>query len=394
VIVGSPSPRNPFTPGAGYPPPYLAGRDDILGAFERHVANAERLPRHVVLTGLRGTGKTVLLRVFRELATANGWLCAQRELDESANEEANLASVFAADMLRLGTGVSLTLRLRQTGKRLARTFRPKDVEAWGIRYSPAYEGMPAPPTRDRLVTMLTELMAVVRQAHTGLVLLYDEMHEVWDGRRRGQVPLSALFGAIKEVQLAGHPIFVVACGLPPVLTSIVSSRSYLERDLNVLVIDNLRPPDARAAIVTPLRGTSVTFSPTLVDRIIEHTQGYPYFIQYCCSFLIDSVPDQDRFEVDVFDQLRTSLIADLDASFFAGRFGKLPRLERDALLALAQIGDRARIADIPWSGDRTLLRVALGRLTERGQVYRPGRGEVSFTLPLYRDFLQRAAKQT
>jgi hypothetical protein len=382
--------RNPFTPGAGYPPPYLAGRDPMLGAFERHLRQATRVPRHAVLTGLRGTGKTVLLGEFRKLAQLNGWLTAERELDETENETAVLVRAIASDLMRVGTGASVALRMRRTGRRLVETFRPKDVAAWGITYSPAYRKEPAALAIDRLYRMFEELMPIVRHTHHGLVLFYDEFHEVWDGRRKAQAPLATLFNAVKRVQLRGHPVVLVVSGLPTVIPNIVKSRSYLERDLVVFRLDNLDPVDGRAAIARPLGRSSVSFSPALVDRIVAETRGYPYFLQYYASFLIETVSDEDRFDLDALELLRPLLLNELDQSFFEGRFRKLPRAERDALLAIARVGERARIEAVNWAGSRALLRASIARLVERGQLYRPtARGEVAFSLPLYRDFLLR-----
>lgn len=362
----------------------------MLGAFERHLKRATRVPRHVVLTGLRGTGKTVLLGEFRKLAQLNGWLSAERELDETLNETAALVRATASDLLRVGTGASLALRMRRTGRRLVETFRPKDVAAWGITYSPAYAKEPPAPPTDRLVRMFDELMPVVRHQHKGLLLFYDEFHEVWDGRRKGQAPLATLFNAVKRVQLKGLPVVLVVSGLPTVIPNIVKSRSYLERDLVVFRLDNLEPTDARAAITRPLGRSSVTFSPALIERIVAETRGYPYFLQYYASFLIESVPDEDRFDVDALELLRPLLLNELDESFFEGRFRKLPRAEREALLAIARVGERARIEAVTWPGSRALLRASIARLVERGQLYRPAeRGEVAFSLPLYRDFLLR-----
>jgi hypothetical protein len=392
VPAASTAVRNPFTPGAGYPPPFLAGRDEMLGGFERHLKAAVRVPRHVVLTGLRGTGKTVLLGEFRKLAQLNGWLSAERELDETENETATLVRATAADLMRIGTGASLALRMRRTGRRLYDTFKPKDLEAWGIRYSPTYAKEPRAPAADRLIRMFEELMPLVRHSHRGLVLFYDEFHEVWDGRRKGQAPLATLFGAVKRVQLGRHPVMLVVSGLPTVVPNIVKSRSYLERDLVVFRLDNLDPRDARAAIARPLGRSRVSFTPALIDRIVTETRGYPYFLQYYASFLIETVPDEDRFDVDALELLRPLLLNELDQSFFSGRYAKLPKAERDALVAIAQVGERARVEAVVWPGSRALLRASIARLVDRGQLYRPSeRGEVAFSLPLYRDFLLRLA---
>jgi hypothetical protein len=137
---------------------------------------------------------------------------------------------------------------------------------------------------------LIDLVQLVRQSHAGVALVYDEFHEIWDGRKPRQTPLATFFGAIKEVQVQSGGVIVVASGLPSVVPNIVRSRSYLERDLNVAKIDHLTAADARAAIAVPLSRSAITFTSDLVERIVEETRGYPYFIQAYSSFLIDSVP--------------------------------------------------------------------------------------------------------
>ena len=389
------SSRNPFTPGAGYPPPYLAGREAVLAEFERHLDSARRIPKHYVLTGLRGTGKTVLLREFQNLLTRKHWLWSSRELDDTANKTSLLLAMLRTDLTRIGTGASLALKLRTTGKVLADTLKPQELTAWGVSYSPAYAPQPELPPRDLLVQMLEGLMRVVGNSHAGVALLFDEFHEVWDGRWPRQSPLATLFGAIKQIQLSGYPVIVVASGLPSVVPNIVKSRSYLERDLAVTRISSLGGEDARAAIAEPLSHASVTFTDTLIDRVVAETRGYPHFLQYYSSFLIDSVPDRDLFDADVFEELRPVLVAALDQSFFAGRFWKLSKAERDTLMAIARVGEEARLADLRWTGNPQTLRVAVARLVEHGHLYRTAaRGEVAFTLPHYRDFLLRLSARS
>lgn len=341
--------RNPFMPGAGYPPPYLAGRDDTLNAFSKHLAAATRVPKHFLVTGLRGTGKTVLLREFQRLLTQEGWLWASRELDDTVNQTDVLMGAVSTDLLRIGTSASLAMRLRRTGKTVIDILKPKDVEAWGVKYEPSYAAHQDVPARDRLVAMLHELSELTRRTHPGIALLYDEFHEVWDGRVARQSPLATFFGAIKEVQLRGCPVIVVASGLPSMVPNIVRSRSYLERDLAVNRIDHLRASDARAALTIPLRDGSVTFTRELVERIVGETRGYPYFLQHYAAFLIDSVPWRQRLDVRVFQELRPLLLGDLDQGFFGPRFQKLPQTERDLLVAISQVGESARYEQVRWA---------------------------------------------
>jgi hypothetical protein len=129
-------------------------------------------------------------------------------------------------------------------------------------------------------------------------------------------------------------------------------------------------------------------------RANRKTRTAPWRRPYYSSFLIDSVPDRDYFDVEAFEELRPVLVAALDQSFFAGRFWKLPKAERDTLMAIAREGEQVRLANLRWAGNPQTLRVAVARLVEHGHLYRTAaRGEVAFTLPHYRDFLLRVAER-
>jgi len=384
---------NPFTPGAGYFPPHLAGREDTIARFRKHLLRSKEIPHHFVLTGLRGTGKTVLLSEFQRVCRDDGWLCVRRELSEAEAETELMGKAVLADLLRAATAASAGTKAIETARRLALALKPRQVGAFGLSYSPAYGTEPPPPLRDQLVHALWEMAPVITRRHQGLVLLYDEFHEVWDGRRRHATPLGTFFGAVKEAQLQGFPVVVVACGLPPVAVNIVRSRSYLERDLTVETLGNLSDKDARAAITWPLASVGVAFTERLADAIVTDTRGYPYFLQYYGWFLLDTLPEAEELDLDLFHKLRPILLEGLDRGFFAGHYAKLPRAERAALRAIALVGDRARVAAIPWRGNYAVLRASVSRLVERGQLYRPSeRGEVAFSLPLYRDYLRRVGE--
>ena len=147
-----------------------------------------------------------------------------------------------------------------------------------------------------------------------------------------------------------------------------------------------------AALTVPLGTSAITFTHQLVDAIVTDTRGYPYFLQAYASFLIDTVPWRQRLDLRIFHELRPLLVSDLDQGFFSPRFQKLPHTERELLTAIARVGESARYEDLRWPGKRDLLRATVARLVERGHLYRrSAKGEIAFTLPLYRDFLLRAA---
>lgn len=382
---------NPFRPGNGIEPPYLAGRGKELQDFKRSLDIALTLPRNLVISGLRGAGKTVLLKQLATICQKKGWLSISREFNERFCDEEKFVEAISTDIMTKAQGVSLSKRLRDKGKQLAELVKRGQITYKDFSYQlPEITGK-KPLLEDYLKTILTENWKIFdRTQVNGLVFLYDEFHTVVDGRIPEHFPLATLLGALSYAQREGMRYYLVVSGLPPLYRNILEAKTYAERMFTVRELANLSKEEAAQAISKPLEGSGYSFSGDLIRRIVDDTKGYPYFLQFYGHFLIEHIPEESISLQDLME-IRPLLLRELDVSFFEGRFERASDAEKRVLLAMAYVGDRARTSDIirqtDVSGDVT--KQLLGRLGEKGLIYRIRKGVYSFTLPLFREFLLR-----
>lgn len=377
---------NPFTPGNGLDPPYLAGREHEDRLFRRSLARAENLPQNLVITGLRGTGKTVLLRNLARLAGESGWVVVEREFGERYCREKLLIEAFAADLSAKMVGLSISgeARITEVGKGV---YSVAGVHRWS-------EGPgPGEPPEDYLARLLGEAAeAAVSAGKKGLVLVCDEFQGVRDGKHADEYPLSLLLAAVSRVQREAGRCLVVLGGLPPLLANLTAARTYSERMFAVRSLSHLSPPESREAIQRPLEGSGRVLEGPLIDALAEETSGYPYFLQFYCHYLLENIL-KPVVALDDFRAIRPHLLWELDTGFFRTRYERASAGERGVLLAIARAGAAAGRRQIKEGLDAALssqaLQVNLGRLEEKGLIYRERRGVYGFTLPLFRDYLLR-----
>lgn len=278
-----PAIANPFRPGNGVPPPYLAGRDALLADFARFLG--EPHPPHVnwSLTGLRGTGKTVLLNEFTSRAERAGWVCISRELGDRHREAHLLADAIASDCDALIRRCDALAGVGQVLERGVRFLRPRRVTVGELGVEPGYEVREADPA-ESIAASLVELDRAASGAHRpGALLLYDEAHLLADDRGRGEFPLSSLLAGLGQVQRSTQAVRVVLCGLPTLTLNLKRARTYAERMFRHVVVGHLERGDAWDAIGIPLASSGRRFALDLVGDVVEQTDGYPYFLQFVPS---------------------------------------------------------------------------------------------------------------
>lgn len=375
--------ENPFTPGNGLDPPFLAGREREEELFRRALARAGSLPQNLVITGLRGTGKTVLLRAFARRAAAEGWLVAEREYGERFSREGRLVAALTADLSAKASGAGAGRVIREVASGVY------EVEE-RFRTPGPREGVPPEDYLSRLLE--AGCSAADASGRRGIVLIGDEFQTVRDARFPGEYPLSALISAVACCQREGLSCLLVLGGLPPLVANLVAARTYSERMFQVLRLGHLDFGESREAIVRPLGPSGRTFTPGLVEVVAAETGGYPYFIQFYCHYILETVPKQ-LVGLEDYLPLRDLLIWELDTGFFSARYEKASDGEKEVLRAMAVTGvsaeRRAVAALLGKSVSSQALQVNLGRLEEKGLVYRERRGVYGFTLPLFRDYLLR-----
>jgi hypothetical protein len=391
ALARQPNPLpNPFRPGNGVPPPYLAGRDDVLAAFEDWLLETPPLHANWALSGLRGTGKTVLLGEFAARAERAGWLTLLRELGDRHRDDTRLAEAIAEDCDALIGRVDAIAAVGKVLERGARWLRPKRIGVGEVSIDPSY-GASAPAPADVMRAALAELDATLGDTERpGAILLYDEGHLLADDRARERYPLSSLLAAFAAVQLARPRVRIILCGLPTLSLNLKRARTYAERMFRHVVVDNLSLDAAGEALAVPLVGTGRSFSLSLVGQIVDHTAGYPYFLQFFGAFTCSRI-GLDHIELADFERIEPALLHELDLAFFEDRFLTASPAEQDLLLRMAdRLGDRLTSADLQAVvTDVPNVRELLRRLVARGLLYRPTRGTYRFALPLFGGYLRR-----
>jgi hypothetical protein len=385
---------NPFRPGNGVAPPYLAGRDRLLAEFERFLAEPHPPHPNWTLTGIRGTGKTVLLGEFASRGERAGWLCLERELGDRHRTEDRLVEAVQADCDALIRRCDAIAGIGQAVERGLRYLRPRRVSVGELGVEPAYELEPREPV-EALTEALAELdRALVDAGRPGALLLYDEASVLADDRRREQYPLSSLLAAIGRVQREAPRVRIVLCGLPTLTLNLKRARTYAERMFRQIVIANLERGDAWDAIGIPLAGSGRSFDLGLIGDIVEQTEGYAYFIQFVASFLSSRVPKATVEHAD-YRALEPTLLHELDLAFFEDRYAVAGPAGQRVLDAMARHGGRVSALDIRRAmPDTPNVDQVVARLLERGLIYRPSRGRYDFALPLFRSYLRRRANLT
>ena len=383
---------NPFRPGNGIEPKYLAGRQEYIESFEKSLKSYESgLPRNTVLSGLRGTGKTVLLKHFKIVAEARGWITVEREFGERFSDEGAFAEAIANDIVSKASEISLAKKIKESGKRILDFAKPEELSGYGITYKPFYK------TKKQLLDdYLKDLLiknwnVFEKSGHRGVAFLYDEFHTVRDRRDTRAFPLGSLLSALSIAQRNRCNYYLCLSGLPIIKSNLKRAKTYTERMFDFREVGNLSSEEAKEAISKTLGGSDHEFEAPLIERIVDETRGYPYFLQFYGYFAIENATKR-KVSLNDFLSMKPKLIGELDASFFEGRFNAASSREKAVLEAIAKIGE----ADVETNQiirtskiEHGTLMQLLIRLVDKGLLYRSSRGKYSFTLPLFREYLLR-----
>ena len=386
--------RNPYAPGAGQRPPELAGRDRELAQFDVVLERvASRRPeRSLVLTGLRGVGKTVLLNALRSAAISRLWGTGKIEArpDQSIRRPVAAALHMAIREIAprhrapervdefLGVLKAFALRDSADSKRVANRWQP---------------GIDVPAARGRadsgdLEIDLTELFCDAAEVATdlgiGIALFVDEMQDV------PPVDVSALCAACHELSQERAPLIVVGAGLPHLPAVLSSAKSYSERLFTYLRIDRLDRDAADQALVAPAEREGVSYSAEALDALYEAGDGYPYFVQAYGKVTWDAAPQSPISAGDV-KVAAPEAEAELAVGFFGSRYERATPAEREYMRAMAGLGDGpVPTADVAESLGRkpSSLSPARDSLIKKGLIFSAERGQVAFTVPHFGQFLR------
>jgi hypothetical protein len=379
---------NPFRPGNGVAPPYLAGRDGLLDSFESFLVEA---PLHAnwTLTGLRGTGKTVLLSEFAARAERAGWPTLQRELGDRHRDDTWLAEAIDEDCDALARRVSPLAGVSQAIEGGVRQLRPRRITIGEVDYEPAFEGRPSGPADRMRASMAALDNAIADSDRPGALLLYDEGHILADDRPRERFPLSGLLAALASVQREAPRVRVILSGLPTLSLNLKRARTYAERMFRHTQVGNLERGDAWDALGIPLAGSGRSFALPLISEIVETTGGYPYFLQFVGAYLCRSITTADVSAAN-YRAVEPALLHELDLAFFEDRFEGASPTEQRVLEAMAREPGQIRLTRLrPHVGEIASLDLVVRRLVERGLIHRATRGTYDFSLPMFRAYIRR-----
>lgn len=390
---------NPYRPGAGHYPPFLAGRaseqQELLKLLEQEV-----ITRNGIITGLRGVGKTVLLEAIRPVAISNGWLWAASDLSESASvSEERMATRILSDLTLAASSV-LT-----EGASMNRVgFLPaQDDSAVPLRYETIraiYDDRPG-LMADKLKFVFEKVWEALKNTRVmGIVFAYDEAQTISNNGKQGQFPVSLLLDVFQGIQRMDLPFLLLLTGLPTLFPKLVKAHTYAERMFNIIDLDRLSKAASRDAVTKPLARFPVKFDEDLVTSIVQASGGYPYFLQYICKEVYDIQAARANAGEPTGQVPIDGIIRKLDSDFFQGRWAQLSDRQKDLLVVISKIvgNEEEFSAQAVAQRSGTLLEKGfspshatqiLASLADKGLVYKNRFGKYSLAVPLLADFIRR-----
>ncbi|MDP9442813.1 MAG: ATP-binding protein [Actinomycetota bacterium] len=389
--------RNPYAPGAGQRPPELAGRDRELRQFQvtlERVA-AGRPERSMVLSGLRGVGKTVLLNALRSLAVQRTWGTAKIEARPDQSLRLPVAQATHAAVREVAHRHRDPDRVDSVAAVITAFARQSSLaQRKGVRWHPPTD---VPAARGRadsgdleldLVELFGDVAELARDLGVGVALFVDEMQDVSAGE------LAALCGACHELSQQDAPLLVVGAGLPHLPVALSASKSYAERLFRYVNVDRLPRDATDRALRIPAATEDVDFTTAALDRLYRLTDGYPYFVQAYGKATWD-VAATSPIRIEDVHAAAPEAEAELAIGFFGARYERATPAERDYMRTMADLGGHTGDGPVPTAdvaarlGRRPQsLSPARDGLIKKGLVYAAERGSVAFTVPHFGKFLR------
>lgn len=385
--------RNPYSPGAGSPPPALVGRDRELETFDIAVQRLTlgRSAKSQLLTGLRGTGKTVLLREFGRIAGHHDWVHEKIEATEDLAFVEGISILVRKALLRLRTRDQIRERAKRALGALT-AFRVRyQVPDTGVDVTLGVE--PGPGRADTgvldedLAELFIEVGEAARAGGIGVLLTIDELQYVT------QTNLAALIVGLHRVSQEQLPLMVAGAGLPTLPGLAGEAKSYAERLFDFPEINSLTLADARLALSRPAEAEGVAWSAAALDSVLKLARGYPYFLQEFGKHAWDVAAGPDIRQADV-DAAAPIALSELDAGFFRARLARTSDAERAYLRAMATLGPGpCGSGEVAKALAKTTSQTGSVRdaLIKRGLIYSPRWGQLAFTVPMFDEYVARVS---
>ena len=392
---------NPFRPGAGHQPPYLAGRDAEREAFSR-LLYQKTIFENMVLTGLRGVGKTVLLESLKPMAVEKGWLWVGTDLTESASvHEDHIAIRLCTDLAPITSSIIVSTEQHYT---IGFATKAETVRH-GLDYHTLINMYKQTPglALDKLKAVLETAWIALDGTIRGIIFAYDEAQNLADHAKKEQFPLSLLLDTFQSLQRKGLPLMVVLTGLPTLFPKLVAARTFSERMFRVVFLESLSEAESREAILKPIADTegAIKLSRQSVETIIQMSGGYPYFIQFICKEVYDAFIqrlDKGRDASVPISEIEQKL----DTDFFAGRWARATDRQRDLMFVIAHLNtdnsrDEFTVQEVVTKSQEILenpfgsshANQMLVALSNQGFIFKNRHGKYSFAVPLLGRYIRR-----
>jgi hypothetical protein len=380
---------DPYTPGSGRPPEYLAGRDVDLEEFQillDRVGNGLS-ERSIIYSGLRGVGKTVLLIEFDTLAREAGWVSTDVH---EVGSQADFRTTFSETAFRLLLSMSRRERMKDRAKAAFGVLKAFSIGAPG-GFSARIDVEIAAGTADSgdpegdLTALLVEIGEVARTGDTGALFLLDEMQNL------DASALASICMAFHRISQRNLPVAVVGSGLPQLPRLLREAKPYAERLFQYRDLGRLPNAAARGALITPAERIGVSYEEKAARQIVTECGGYPYFIQEYGRVLWREI-ETPPITLAEFASVRTLILDELDQRFFKDRFESATDAEQRYLAVMAQLPEAPyRSAEVAKRGYRTSSSASDPRaaLLRKDLIWSPRRGQVDFTVPHFADYIRR-----
>jgi KaiC/GvpD/RAD55 family RecA-like ATPase len=381
---------NPFSPGAGSPPPELAGRSAILEQALLALARAQRglSEKSIFMVGLRGVGKTVLLHRISEMAKERGYKVAMIEAEENKSLPALLYPRLRQILFDLNAESGSAKVRRALG--VLRSFigsvklKVGEVE-FGLDIEPEKGVADSGDLSVDLAEVFIALAEAARERGTAVAVILDELQYF------SEEELGSLIMAVHRISQRSLPLVVVGAGLPQLVGKAGNAKSYAERLFDYPEVGPLAKEDAEKALRDPVQDMRVDFTPDALEEIERITKCYPYFLQEW-GYQAWNLAHQSPIDAEAVRQATKKSIERLDRNFFRVRFDRLTPKEKAYLRALAELGALPqRSGDIAKVLGVSVSSVAPVRasLIDKGMIYSPAHGDTAFTVPLFDEFMKR-----
>ena len=378
---------NPYTPDSGVRPPALTGRDAELGTLAGIVSqlSAGGTERHLLITGLRGVGKTVLLNEFELLCREAGWPAETKEVGRNASLATLIGRAARKALLQMSVRKRAGEKLRKALSVLKAFEVSMGEVSFKLDVSPAVGIADSGDLVEDLRDLLVAVGEATQDAGLGFALILDEIQNL------DRDDYEALIMALHRAKQRRLPVAFVGAGLPLIPSLTAEAKSYAERMFVYIAIGELSQAAVRDALIQPAERQGVSWEKGGVAEVMTYTEGYPYFIQEYGRRAWE-VNSGRRITLEDARAAKLLVEADLDESFFEGRIGRLTDAERAYVTTMAALGDgpqeTSEVAKL-LGRKPTSLSMVRNELMRSAVIYSPRRGEVDFTVPHCAAFIRR-----